>query len=65
LGSVFLIGASSRNLAVGAVGAFTLFVHYGVELDNTMLNQTMYVSLVMVALGLGFKLWNTEMAGEA
>lgn len=64
LGAVFLIGASSRNLAVGAVGAYTLFVHYGVELQsNTMIQQVMYVSLIMVALGVGFKLWNTEMGG--
>jgi hypothetical protein len=65
LGAVFLIGASSRNLAVGAVGAYVMFVHYGVELQNTMIQQTMYVSLVIVALGLAFKLWNTELGGAA
>jgi TctA family transporter len=60
---VFAIGLASKNLAVGATGAYVMFVHFGVLVEDTMIQQTMYVSLVMVALGLAFKLWNTEMDG--
>jgi hypothetical protein len=63
LGLVFATGASSRSLAVGSIGAYTMFVHFGVLLDNTLLTQVMYVALVMTVIGVGFKLWKVEGPG--
>jgi len=63
LGLVFVIGASGRSLSIGAAGAYVMFVHYAVELNNTLLTQVMYLSLGMVTLAIGFKLWKSEGPG--
>jgi hypothetical protein len=60
---VFAIGASSRTMAVGACGAYVAFVNYGVAVDDPLLSQVMYVSLVMVVIGIGFKIWKIEGPG--
>lgn len=60
---VFVIGASSRSLAIGSVGAYVMFVHFGVLLDETLLTQIMYVAIVMVTIGIGMKLWKVEGPG--
>jgi len=61
---VFVVGLVGRSLAVGAVGAFTMFVHFGVLVDSTLLTQVMYISLGFTTLALGFKLWNVEGPGQ-
>jgi len=63
LGLIFAIGAMGRSLSIGAAGAYAMLVHYAVELDNTMLDQIMYLTLVGVTLAIGFKLWKIEGPG--
>ena len=57
---VFAIGATSRNLSIGAVGAYTAFAHFAIETEDTLLVTLFTVTFVLVIVGTGFKLWRTE-----
>jgi hypothetical protein len=60
-----LIGAASRSLAVASSGAYLMFLYYGVHIDGVnLISNLMYVTLILIVLGIGFKFWKLEAGGE-
>lgn len=59
-----LIGAASKNLAVGAHGGYMMFLYYAIYVDAPLINNLMYVTLILILMGVGFKFWRLEGAGE-
>lgn len=58
-------GMGSRSMAIGSFGAYLVFVHIAVKTGEQLLLNILYVSLVLVILGMAFKLWRLELGGEA
>jgi len=58
------VGATSRSLAVGALAAYAAFIYYATYTDLPFLTEMLYVSLMLVVIGLAFKLWRLELGGE-
>lgn len=61
---ILLIGMGSRSLTIGSLGAYTTFVYIATQTDISIMTDIMYVSLVLVLAGLGFKLVLLEAWGE-
>lgn len=60
-----LIGLASRSMTVAALGAYSVFAYFAIYgPDITILQNVLYVSLAVVALGLGFKFIRTEVRGS-
>jgi len=60
-----IIGAlAGRSMALGSYGAYLIFVQYAVTVDDELLTQILYVTLVLVFVGMAFKLWRHELAGD-
>lgn len=57
-------GMGSRSMAIGAFSAYLVFVHIAVETGEQLLLNILYVSLVLVLLGMAFKLWRLELGGN-
>lgn len=57
-------GMGSRSMAIGAFSAYLVFVHIAVETGEQLLLNILYVSLVLVMLGMAFKLWRLELGGN-
>ena len=64
VGAVGMIGLASKSLAVGAWGAYLTFAYYAVEADMALLTNILYVTLVLVFVGFGFKIWKLEGGSE-
>lgn len=54
------IGVGSKNLAVGALGAFLAFVYLSINADITFFENLAYVAITTVIIGVGFKFWRLE-----
>lgn len=52
-----------RSMALGAFAAYLVFVQYAIEVGDELLTQILYVTLVLVFVGMAFKLWRLELAG--
>lgn len=58
------IGVAGKNLAVGAMGAYMMFLYYALNVDHPLLNNLMYLTIVIIPLGVAFKFWRLEGGGQ-
>lgn len=54
------MGAISRSMTIASTGGYLMFVILAMEANVPVLTNVMYVTLVIVHLALGFKLWKAE-----
>lgn len=59
-----LMGAASRHLSVAALAAAVPFVYIGSQVDVPLITNLMYVVMVVVFMGLAFKIIRSEAWGE-
>lgn len=59
----FGIGLGSKNLSIGAIGAFLMFSHLTMNVDNSFLNNIFLVTLVLVIIAFSFKMYRSEVSG--
>jgi len=57
------VGAASKSLAVGSHGGYMMFLYYGIYTDAPLINNLMYLTIVLIVMGVGFKFWRLEGAG--
>ena len=60
---VFVIGAASRNLSIGAIGGYMMFSHLTLSVDDAFLNNIFLVSMVLIVIAFSFKLYRSEVSG--
>jgi len=58
------IGLSSKSMAVGTWAAYLMFAYLALETGFTNLENVVYATLVLMLVGIGFKLWRLEGGGE-
>lgn len=58
--AVGAIGLGSRSLSVGAMGAYLTFAYYASTSDIVLLENILYVTLALVAIGSAMKMWRLE-----
>lgn len=58
------IGMWGRSLTVGAFVAYLAFAYIAITTETTLLQNILYVTIVLVFLGFAFKLWRLEFGGE-
>lgn len=61
--AVGAIGIGARSLSIGAAGGFTLFVYYAITAELAILQPLVFVTLVLIIVGVGFKIWRAEGVG--
>lgn len=54
------IGLGSRSLAVGAMAMYLTFAYYASQSGIVLLENILYVTLALVALGSAMKMWRLE-----
>lgn len=64
MGAGALGGLGSRSMAIGAFSAYLVFAHIAVSTGEQLLTNILYVTLVLVMLGMAFKLWRLELGGS-
>lgn len=64
IGAVAMVGLASRSLAVAAVGAYTAFIFFATNADIAFFQPILYISLIGILIGIGFKFWRLEAGGE-
>lgn len=52
-----------RSMAVGALAAYLVFAQFAIEAGDQLLENILYVTLVLIMVGMAFKLWRLEGAG--
>lgn len=57
------IGMASKSMAIGALGAFMMFAHFAIETGDSLLQNILMVTLVLVFVGFAFKLVRAEFMG--
>lgn len=60
-----LAGIASKSAAIGAFAAYMVFAHIAVETGDPLLRNILYVTLVLIIIGMAFKMWRLEFGGEA
>ena len=53
----------SLSMSVASMAAYLTFTFIAVETGDELLTNILYVTLVLLFVGLGFKLWRTEGGG--
>lgn len=61
---VAAIGASSKSMTVATLGGYTTFLYLAIEVENAWMTNIAYISMVLILVGLGFKLIRMEAWGE-
>lgn len=59
-----VIGLWGRSLSVGAMLGYLAFAHIAIETQTDFFVAILYVTGVLVMVGMGFKLYRAELAGE-
>lgn len=60
-----LLGAlGGRSMAIGALSAYLVLTKYAVETGDELLTNILIVTLVLIMVGMAFKLWRLEFGGE-
>ena len=59
-----MIGLWGRSLAVGAFVAYMAFARIAIATQTTFFIQMLYVTAILVMVGMGFKVWRAEFGGE-
>lgn len=54
------IGLGSKSMAIASWGAYMIFAVYAITTDVVLLQNIFYVTLVLIFVGFGFKLWRLE-----
>lgn len=54
------IGFAGRSMAVGSVGAYLMFAFYATEMNNAALENLLYVTMVLIIVGMSMKVWRLE-----
>ena len=62
-GGVF--GLASRSMAIGAWGAYLIFAYFAITSGFALLENILYVTLVLIFVGFGFKIWRLEGDGKS
>ncbi len=57
-------GIGSRSMAIGAFSSYLLFVYIAVETGSDLFINITYVTLVLIMIGMAFKLWRLEFGGD-
>lgn len=60
---IFGIGLLAENLAIGAAGAYMAFSIFALETDVAVLEPLWMSTLVLIVIGMAFKLWRLEGLG--
>lgn len=59
-----VLGAlGGRSMAVGALSAYLVFTQFAIEAGDELLENVLYVTLVLVMVGMAFKFWRLEGGG--
>jgi hypothetical protein len=62
---VIAAGFASKSLAIGAAGGYTTFVFFASNVEGVrFVSELMYISIIVITLGIGFKFWRLEVGGE-
>lgn len=59
-----VIGLWGRSLAVGVYNGYLAFAYIAIETQTPLFLQLLYVTAVLVFVGMGFKIYRAEFAGE-
>lgn len=62
--SFLAIGLWGRSLSVGAFVGYLAFAYIAIETGTPLFRQILYVTAVLVFVGMAFKVWRTEFGGE-
>lgn len=54
------MGATSGSMTVAAVSGYSIFAYYAIHADITIVTQVFMATLVLFAIGFGFKVWRLE-----
>ncbi len=54
------MGATSGSMTIAAVAGYSMFAFYAIHGDIQLVNQVFIATLVLFALGFGFKVWRLE-----
>lgn len=60
----FFLGALSRSMVVAAWGGYLVFVYIAINVGDSLLDGILIVSLVLIFVGMAFKVWRSEATGE-
>lgn len=65
--SAFGIGVSlpSGSAAVGSAVAYVVFAYIALETGHGLLTNILYVTVVLIVIGMAFKLWRLEFGGSS
>lgn len=58
------VGLWGRSLSVGAFLSYLAFAHIALETETDLFVSILYVTAVLVFVGMAFKLWRAELGGE-
>lgn len=59
-----LAGLASKSMALGAFAAYMTFAFIAIETGHQLLTNILYVTLVLIIIGMAFKLWRLEFGGS-
>lgn len=59
-----IAGLGSKSMALGGFAAYMTFAYIAVETGHQLLTNILYVTLVLVIIGMAFKLWRLEFGGS-
>jgi hypothetical protein len=62
---VMAAGIASKSLSIAAAGGYTTFVFFASNVNGVrFVPELMYISIIVITLGIGFKFWRLEVGGE-
>lgn len=59
-----LAGLGSKSMALGGFAAYMTFAFIAVETGHQFLENILYVTVVLIIIGMSFKLWRAEFGGD-
>lgn len=62
--SITILGMASKSLAVAAWGGYMTFTVFAITSGIEILENILYVTLVLIFIGFAFKFWRLEGMGE-
>lgn len=55
-----LVGGATGSLTIGFVAGYSMFAWIAIHANVTLLTDMLIVTLVLIVVGFGFKIWRTE-----
>lgn len=59
-----IAGLGSRSMAVGALAGYSAFAYLAITTGHVLLEQILYITLVIIIIGMAMKLWRAELGGS-